>query len=94
MACIEKGKTLRNSFHHLFLFNRSLQQSHGVRCGKKIFNIRDNYLVRRNEYTCKVTSKIYKLRGNLSCNRTNMVYLIRYKLCNHQYVGSAYKNNF
>ena len=63
------------------------------KCGKKC-DICDNFLVCRNEFTCKVTGKTYKVRGNLSCNSANVVYLISCKLCKDRYVGSAYKNNF
>ena len=41
-----------------------------------------------------MTGKIYKVRGKLSCNSVNVVYLVSCKLCKDQYVGSAYKNNF
>ena len=54
----------------------------------------DNFLVCRNEFTCKVTVKTYKERGNLSCNSANVVYLISCKLCKDRYVGCPYKNNF
>ena len=48
------------------------------KCGKK-FDI-DNFLICRNEFTCKVTDKTYKVRGNLSCNSANIVYLVSCKL--------------
>ena len=63
------------------------------KCRKKC-DICNNFLVCRNEFTCKVTGKTYKTRGNLSCNSANVVYLISFKLCKDQCVGSAYKNNF
>ena len=61
--------------------------------GKKC-DICDNSLVCRNEFTCKVTGNTYKVRGNLLRNSANVVYSISCKMCNDQYVGSAYKNNF
>ena len=61
------------------------------KCGKKC-DICNSFLVCRKEFTCKVTGKTYKVRGNLSCNSANVVYLISCKLCKDQYV--AYKNNF
>ena len=51
-------------------------------------------LVCRNEFTCKVSGKTYKVRGNLSCNNANVVYLISCKLFKDHYVGVAYKNKF
>ena len=48
----------------------------------------------QKKITCQVTGKIYKVRGKLSCNSVNVVYLVSCKLCKDQYVGSAYKNNF
>ena len=68
-------------------------QSMVSHCGKKC-DICDHFLVCRNKFTCKVTGKIYEVRENLSCNSPNVVYLISCKLCNDQYVRSAYKNNF
>ena len=62
-------------------------QSMVSKCGKKC-DICDNFLVCRNEFTCKVTGKTYKVKGNLSCNSANVVYLISCKLCKDQYVGS------
>ena len=41
-------------------------QSMLYKCGKKC-DICDNFLVCRNEFTSKVTSKACKVRGNLSC---------------------------
>ena len=61
--------------------------------GKKC-DICDNFLECTNEFTYKVTGKTYKVRGNLSCNSANVLYLISCKLCKGQYVVSAYKDNF
>ena len=63
------------------------------KCGEKC-DICNNFLVCRNEFSCKVTGTTYKVKGNLSCNSANVVYLISCKLCKDQYVGSTYKNNF
>ena len=68
-------------------------QSTVSKCGKKC-DICDNFLVCRKEFTCKVTGKTNKVKGNLSCNSADVVYLISCKLSKDQYVGSAYKNNF
>ena len=34
------------------------------------------------------------MRGKLCCTGSNVVYLISCKLCEEQYVGSAFKDNF
>ena len=57
------------------------------KCGKKCD-------ICNNEFTCKFTGKTYKVRGNLSCNSANVVYLMSCKLCKDHNVGPAYKNNF
>ena len=57
-------------------------------------DICDSFLVCRNEFTCQVTGKTYKIRSNLSYNSANVVYLISSKLCKNQCVGSAYRNSF
>ena len=56
-------------------------QSMVSKCGKKC-DICENFLICRNEFTCKVTGKRYKVKGNLSCNSPNEVYLISSKLRN------------
>ena len=38
---------------------------------------------------CKVTARFYNIRGNLSCNSSNVIYLISCKNCEGQYIGSA-----
>ena len=48
-------------------------------------------LARKNEFTCKVTGNTYKLRGNLSCNNANVVYLISCKLCKISMLGLSIK---
>ena len=68
-------------------------QSMVSKCGQKC-DIRDNFLGCRNKFNCKVTGKTCNVRGNLSCNSVNVVYLISCKMCKDQYVGCAYKNNF
>ena len=58
--------------------------------GKK-YDICKIFLASRNEFTCKLTGKVYKVRDN--SNSANMVYLINLKLCKDQNVGSTYTNN-
>ena len=42
-----------------------------------------------NTLTCTVTKKNGFVKGELDCNTSNITYLIFYKLCSKQYVGSA-----
>ena len=63
------------------------------KCGK-IFDSCDNFLVCRNEFTCKITGKTCKVRGNLSCHGADVVSIISCKWCKDQYIASACKNNF
>ena len=91
-----RGKNLKELISPSLFPQRQLttkSQSTVSKCGKKC-DICDNFLVCRNKFTCKDTGKTYKVRGNLSCNSANVVYLISCKLCKNQYVGCAYKNNF
>ena len=48
----------------------------------------------KNEFTCTVTGKTYKVGGKLCCTSSNVIYLISCKLCKEKYVGSAFKDNF
>ena len=48
-----------------------------------------NYLLTDNKFKCKVTGRFYNVRGNLSCNSSNVIYLISCKNCEDQYIGSA-----
>ena len=63
-------------------------------CKSKRCEICRNYLVCKNEFTCTVTGKTYKIRGKLCWTSSNVIYLISCKLCKEQYVGSAFKDNF
>ena len=48
-----------------------------------------NYLTTDNKCNCKVTGRLYNVRGNLSCNISNGIYLISCKNCEDQYIGLA-----
>ena len=48
-----------------------------------------NDLLTDNTFKCKVNGRFYKVRGNLSCNSSNVIYLISCKNCEDQYIGSA-----
>ena len=42
-----------------------------------------------NTFKCSATGKYYKVKGTLSCNSVNVVYLITCQYCKLQYVGPA-----
>ena len=52
-------------------------------------NICSSYLICDNKFNCKVTGRVYTVRGSLSCNSPKLVYVISCKNCGDQYVGSA-----
>ena len=49
-----------------------------------------------NTFKCKATGQYYKVKGTLSCNSVNVVYLITCQCCKLQYVGSVitFKESF
>ena len=47
-----------------------------------------NFLVSDTTLKCKVTGRVFNVRGKLACNSPN-VYLISCSSCDDQYVGSA-----
>ena len=47
------------------------------------------YLVAERKFTSKVASKTYSIKGDLSCNSKNVIYLITCDKCKDEYVGSA-----
>ena len=47
-----------------------------------------NYLI-TDKFKYKVTSGFCNVRGNLSCNNSNVIYLISCKSCEDQYIGWA-----
>ena len=59
-------------------------------------NICKNFLVSDTKFKCKVTGRVYNIRGKLTCNTPNVVYLISCSNCYDQYVGSAldFKSRF
>ena len=42
-----------------------------------------------NKFKCKVTGRIYNIRGKLTCNKSIAVYLMSGSNCDDQYVGSV-----
>ena len=91
----KRGKSLRELISPS-VFPQAQVKSHSVvsKCKSKDVISALNYLICKNEFTCTVTSKTYKVRGKLCCTSSNLIYLISCKLCNEQYVGSPFKDNF
>ena len=49
------------------------------KCNESRCDICKNYVVFKNEFTCTVTGKTYKVRRDLTCKSDNVVYLISCK---------------
>ena len=47
------------------------------------------YLVAERKFTSKVIDKTYYIKGDLSCNSKNVIYVITCDKCKDDYVGSA-----
>ena len=58
------------------------------KCSRRC-DICKNFLVVSTEFTCHATKRKYKIRGTLTCNTKNIIYLITCKCCSKQYIGSA-----
>ena len=63
------------------------------KCNGRRCDIRKNCMVFKNEFSCTAT-KTYKVRGNLTCKKDNIVYLIGCKKCKQQNAGSDFESNF
>ena len=55
-----------------------------------------NFLLSDTQLKCKVTGRVYNIRGKLTCNTPNVIYLISCLNCYDQYAGSAldFKSKF
>ena len=69
----------------LFLARPTNSESCITSCKK--CGICKHYMLTDNKF--KVTGRFYNVRGNLSCNSSNVIYLISCKNCEDQYIGSA-----
>ena len=66
----------------------SIKSNHTiVSCNK--CDICKNFLVTDSKFRCTVAGKTYFIKGNLSCDSCNVIYLITCSKCREQYVGSA-----
>ena len=65
-----------------------------VNCNK--FDICKNFLIADSKFRSTVTGKTYVIKGNLSGDSCNVIYLITCSDCREQYVGSAvnFKHRF
>ena len=91
----KRGKSLRELiFPSMFPQAQVESRSIVSKCKSKRCDICQNCFVCKDEFTCTVTGKTYKVRGKLCCTSSNVIYLISCKLCKEQYVGTAFKDNF
>ena len=72
------------------LFLRTIKENNCSieKCNRRC-DICKNFLVLSTEFTCHATKRKYKIRGFLTCNTKNIIYLIASKCCGKQYIGSA-----
>ena len=91
----KRGKSLRELIS-ASMFPQAQVESRSIvsKCKSKRCDICQNCFVCKDEFTCTVTGKTYKVRGKLCCTSSNVIYLISCKLCKEQYVGSTFKDNF
>ena len=64
------------------------------KCNESRCDMCKNFMVFKNEFTCTATGKLYKVRSDLTCKSDSVIYLISFKKCKQQYVGSAFESNF
>ena len=73
-----------------YLFPKIIKENNcSIEKGSRRCDICKNFLVVFTEFTCHVTKRKYKIRGTLTCNTKNIIYLITCKCCSKQYIGSA-----
>ena len=83
-----RGKNLKEILSpSLFPSKPSKKESSITSCDK--CDICKNYLISDNKFRCKITGRVYYVRGALSCKSNNVVYVISCANCGNQYVGSA-----
>ena len=72
------------------LFPRTIKENNCSieKCNRKC-NICKHFLVLSTEFASQGTKSKYKIRGFLTCNTKNIIYLIASKCCGKQYIGSA-----
>ena len=72
------------------LFPRTIKENNCSigKCNRRC-DISKNFLVLSTEFICHSTKPKYKIRGFLTCNTNNIIYLIACNCCGKQYIGSA-----
>ena len=72
------------------LFPRTIKENNcSIEKRNRRCDICNNFLVLSTEFTCHATKRKYKIRGFLTCNTKNIIYLIASKCCGKQYIGSV-----
>ena len=71
------------------LFLRTIKENNCSieKCNRRC-DICKNFLVLSTEFTCHATKRKYKIRGFLTCNTKNIIYLIACKCCGKQYIDT------
>ena len=88
-AIYKRGKNLKETLSpSSFPSTKNLIVGLISNCNKRC-DICSNFMVFDNTFKCTATGKYYKVKGSLSSNSVNVVYLITRQRCKLQYVGSA-----
>ena len=79
------------------LFPRTIKENNCSieKCNRRC-DICKNFLVLSTEFTCHATKRKHKIRGFLTCNTKNIIYLIACKCCGKQYtcLTTGFKERF
>ena len=70
-----------------FLFPAKSKNNGNCITSCKKCDICKNYLIIDNKFECKIAGRFYNVRSKLSCNSSNVIYLISFKNCEDQYIG-------
>ena len=69
------------------LFPAKSKNSESCITSCKKCDICKNYLITDNKFKYKFTGRFCNVRGNLSCNSSNVIFLTSCKNCEDQYIG-------
>ena len=88
-AIYKRGKNLKETLSpSSFSSTKNLIVGSVRNCNERC-DICSNLMIFHNTFKCTATSKYYKVKGTLSYNSVNLIYLITCQCCKLQYVGSA-----
>ena len=59
------------------------------KCTARKCDICTNFMIFGNRFVCTATGRSYSVKGALTCNSDNVIYLVTCQSCKLQYVGSA-----